>query len=116
MDEGGKRNSEIRTDLRVERTITLQFQRPGAHPRLPGRRNGIARGIYNCPVEDDRFSNSNILSGARWRLNAMRSASGPSAYRMVFGPNPADLCGWEDKDEDLQFAQGTSVSGQFAQQ
>ena len=27
-----------------------------------------------------------------------------------------DLCGWEDKDEDLAFAQDTSLSGQFAQQ
>ena len=35
---------------------------------------------------------------------------------MVIGPNPAGVYGWEDKDEDLTFAQDTSKSGQFAQQ
>ena len=35
---------------------------------------------------------------------------------MVFGSNPVDLYAWEGKDEDLAFAQDTSLSGQFVQQ
>ena len=35
---------------------------------------------------------------------------------MVFGSNPADCFGWEDGDEDLLFAQDTSLAGQFVQQ
>ena len=35
---------------------------------------------------------------------------------MGFGTKPADLSGWEDKDEILLFAQDASLSGQFAQQ
>ena len=34
---------------------------------------------------------------------------------MISGFNPANLCGWADKDENLTFAQVASVSGQFAQ-
>ena len=36
------------------------------------------------------------------------------AYQMVFGSNPADSSGWEDKDEDLTFAQDYSAAGRFA--
>ena len=43
----------------------------------------------------------------------MVSASGFSAYQLVFGSNPADNFGWGDEDEDLLFAQDTSLSGQF---
>ena len=35
---------------------------------------------------------------------------------MVFGSNPLDLFGRGAKDEDLLFAQGTSLSGQFVKQ
>ena len=35
---------------------------------------------------------------------------------MVFGSNPADSYGWEDKDEDLTSAKDTSLLGQFVQQ
>ena len=35
------------------------------------------------------------------------------AYQLVFGSNPADNFGWGDEDEDLLFAQDTSLSGQF---
>ena len=49
-------------------------------------------------------------------LNTLVSASGYSAYQLVFGSNPMDLYGWIDSDEDLLFAQDTSISGQFAQQ
>ena len=43
------------------------------------------------------------------------SGGGHPAYRTVFGPNPADLVGWEDKDEDLLAAQDASLSGQSVQ-
>ena len=43
----------------------------------------------------------------------MLSASGFSAYQMVFGSNPVDLFGWDDGDEDLLSAQDTSLAGQF---
>ena len=80
----------------------------GAHPWLLERRNGLARGIYNRLIEDDRFSNKTIPSEVQWRLNTMLSASGFSAYQMVFG--------WGGGGEDLLSAQDTSLSRQFAQQ
>ena len=46
----------------------------------------------------------------------MLSASGFSAYQMVFGSNPADLFGWGDSEEDLLFAQDTPLAGQFVNQ
>ena len=46
----------------------------------------------------------------------MLSASGFSAYQMAFGPNPVDFFGWGDGDEDLLFAQDTSLAGQSVQQ
>ena len=35
---------------------------------------------------------------------------------MALGPNPADLFGWDDSDEDLSFAQDTSLARQFVNQ
>ena len=35
---------------------------------------------------------------------------------MAFGSNPADFFGWGGGDEDLLFAQDTSLAGQFVQQ
>ena len=64
----------------------------------------------------DPYSEKQILSAVRWRPNALIPVGGFSALRMVFGANPADLYGWEDKDEDLTFAQDTSLSGRFVQQ
>ena len=46
----------------------------------------------------------------------MLSSSGFSAYQMVFGSNPADLFGRDDSEEDLLFAQDTSLAGQFVNQ
>ena len=46
----------------------------------------------------------------------MVSASGFSAYQLVFGSNLMDVYGWDGSDEDLLFAQDTSISGQFVQQ
>ena len=65
---------------------------------------------------DDRFSGAQILAEVRWCLQTLISSSRFSAYRMVFGSNPVDLFEWEDKGEDLLFAQDTSVAGQFGQQ
>ena len=48
--------------------------------------------------------------------NTLVSASGYSAYQLVFGSNSMDLYGWDDTDEDLLFARDTSISGQFVQQ
>ena len=108
--------NEVWTDYCSERCIKLLFQGAGAHPWLLERRNGLARGIYNRLVEDDRFSSEEILGEVQWRLNAMLSTSGFSAYQMVFGSNPADLFGWDDSEEDLSFAQDTSLAGQFVNQ
>ena len=36
------------------------------------------------------------------------SAGGFSAYPMVFGPSPLDLCRWDGRDEDLFSAKDTS--------
>ena len=85
-------------------------------PWILERRNGLAQGIYNRSQKDDRFPGRQILAEVQWCLNTVISGGGFSAYQMVFGSNPADLYGWEDKDEDLMFAQDTSLSGQFAQQ
>ena len=49
-------------------------------------------------------------------MNTLVSASGYSAYQLVFGSNPMDLYGWDDSDDDLLFAQDTSISGQFVHQ
>ena len=87
-----------------------------ARPWILERRNGLARGIYNRLKEDDRSSGTQTVAEAQWRLDTLISGGGFSAYRMVSGSNPVDLFGWGDRDEDLTFAQDTSLSGQFAQQ
>ena len=46
----------------------------------------------------------------------MLATNGFSAYQLVFGSNPADNFGWGDEDEDLLFAQDTSLPGQFVAQ
>ena len=63
-----------------------------------------------------RFSGKQIPAEVKWRLNFLVSGGGYSARQMVLGSTPAELLEWEDMDEDLTFAQDTSVSGQFAQQ
>ena len=91
MDEGGEWENEVRADYCSERRIKLFFQGVGEHPCLWERRNGLARGIYNRLIEDDRFSSGEILGEVQWCLNAMLSSSGISAYHMVFGFDPADF-------------------------
>ena len=88
----------------------------GAHPWILERRNGLARGIYNRLKEDRHYTGPQILTEVQWCLNTLVSASGYSAYQLVFGSNPMDLYGWGDSDDDLLFAQDTSISGQFVHQ
>ena len=68
----------------MERRIKLVFQ--GVE-----RRNGLARGIYNRLEADRYYTGPQILAEAQWRLNTLVSASGYSAYQLVFGSNPMDL-------------------------
>ena len=60
MGAGG---NEIWTDLCAGRRIKAQFQDVGAHPWILERMNGIAQGIYNRPIADDR----QIAPGAQRR-------------------------------------------------
>ena len=61
---------------------------------------------------DGRYAGRQLVSEVQFCANAMLSANGFSAYRAVFGSNPADNFGWGDEDEDLPFAQDASLSGQ----
>ena len=88
----------------------------GAHPWIPHCRNGPARGTCNRLVGDDLFPGKQICTEAQWRLSDPISGGGYSAYQMVFRSKPADRFGWEDKDEDLLYAQGASPSGHCLQQ
>ena len=99
------------------RSDELNYYRELARtPWILDRRSGLARGVYNRSVEGERSPGQHTVAEEQWRLNAPISGEGCSAYRMVFGSNPAVLFGWEDKDGDLLFAQDTSRTGQFAQQ
>ena len=100
----------------MERRIQLLLQGVGAYTWILERRNGLARGTYTGLVKDGRFSGEQPLAEAQWSLNTLISGGRRSAYRMVFGSNPADLLGWEDKAEDLFFAQDASLSGRFVRQ
>ena len=95
----------MRADLCPERRIKLQSQGVGAHPWIFERRNGLARGGYNRSVADDRVPGEQISAEVQCRLNAPIPAGRYSAYQLVFGSNPADPFGWDDKDEDVISAQ-----------
>ena len=81
--------------------------------RVQEHHNGLLCGIYDRLKAGDRFSGKQILAEAQWRLDSLISGDGFPAYQVVLGSNRAELCGWEDKDEDLSFAQVSSLSGQF---
>ena len=116
VDEGGEWENELWTELRPDRRIKLLFQCVGAHPKVVGRRNGIAHRIYNRLRSDDRFPGEQILAEVQWCLNTLISEGGFSTYQMVFGSNPVDPCGRGDKDEESVSTQDPSLSGQVAQQ
>ena len=103
------------TEVRSERRMKVLFQGVGARPWILERRSCFARGMYNRLKEDDRSFGKQILTEVQWRLSALTSSEGFSAYRMVFGSNPAGLAGRQDKDGDPACAQNSSISRQFAQ-
>ena len=76
----------------------------------------VLREQFFRALKDDRFSIKRILSEAQWRLDPMMPAGGFSARQMFSRPNPAGLCDRDARDDDLMFAQDTSVAVQFAQQ
>ena len=108
----------------------MLFEGVAAHPWIPERRYGLARGIYNRLKRDERFPGKQVFakvlsshganrSSCPFRqtgLNTLSSGGGFPAYQMVFGSNPVDFCWWGGKDRDLVFAQDTSFSGQSVQQ
>ena len=67
---------DVWAELRSERETQLQFQGAGAQPWIPGRRNGVARGMYNRFVADDRFPGAQISAEAQWRLKNLISGWG----------------------------------------
>ena len=61
MDVGGEGGNGARADMCPRRGFKLQFQGAGAHPWILGRRNSVARGIYDWSVADDRvFGNQSF--------------------------------------------------------
>ena len=104
MDEGDEWKHEVCTGSRPERRTTLQFQFVGAHPWMLSRRNGLARGIYNRSVADDRFSGKQVSAKAHWRLISLISGGGVAACRAIFWSAPADLFSrYDGRDGDLIF-------------
>ena len=84
-------------------------------PWILERRNSTARHLQPAHCGRPVFGRQ-VAARAQWYLNTMISASGYLAFSLVFGSDPVDLYGWDDREEDLLFAQDTSVSGQFAQE
>ena len=76
----------------------------------------MARGIYNRMEAGGRYAGRQLITEIHFCLNAMLARNGFSARQMAFGGNPADNFGWGDEDENLLFAQGTSLSGQIVAQ
>ena len=95
MGEGGQWKNEVWTDLCPERRIAPRIQGVRAHLWVLERREVLARGFYNRSVADDCFSGEQLTSEGHWCLNTLVFGGGYSAYRLVFGPNPAALqAGW----------------------
>ena len=65
---------------------------------------------------DGRYAGRQLITGIQFCLNTMLASNGFSAYLIAVGSNPADNFGWGEEDEDLLYAQDTSLSGQFAAQ
>ena len=101
MEGGEKWENEARADLLSEWRIKLELLGVGAHPWLLGRRNGLARGIYDRLVANDRVSGKQILAEYQWCLDTLIFGGGFSASQPVFGSSPAGPLDWGDKDEDL---------------
>ena len=93
MDEGGGRKNKLRPQFRSERRIELLFQGVTGCPWIPERPKGLARAIFKRLWENDWFSGKQILAEAQRRLGTLIPGGGFSACQMVFGSDPADLCG-----------------------
>ena len=89
---------------------------PARGPWPVGRRSVLAWGVSNGLVAVDRCSIAQALNEVQFCPNTHSSASGYSAYKMVFRSELADLLGWQGGDGDRLFAPEAATSGQFVQQ
>ena len=105
MDEGGEWKDETWAGHRSGRRIKPLFQGVGAHTWIVERRSGLSRRMYNRLASGDRFPSKQIPSEVQRCPGTLIPASGYSANQIVFGSNPVDLSGGDDKNEDLLFAQ-----------
>ena len=99
MGGGGEWQNEVWTDLRSDSRIRLE--RTCGYSSV-GKASFV--GLEWLRVADFR------------RRRSHRRLGGYSAYQHVFGSNPADPSGGEDKDEDISFTEDTVLSEQFALQ
>ena len=114
VDGGVKRGNGIRADFRTGRRIKVQFRERARSlgPSDEEMGSHVAFQIVWLQVVVFRA----MAPGNQWRLRTLLPASGYSAYRLVFGSNPADLFVRGGGDEDLLCAQDTLSSGQFGEQ
>ena len=78
-----------------------------------GRRNGLARIIYDGLHEGGRFVGRAISHEVQYCLNTMWNREGFSAHRLLFGPNTAGRNSWQDGGADLDFVRNTAATSQF---
>ena len=91
MESGVEKKNEVWADVSWTRGVHLQFQGEGVHPWMLECCNGLALGIYSRLPADGEHSERAISNEVQFRLSAMLSNSGFSAYKMVSGSNQADL-------------------------
>ena len=61
MVEGGEWQNDLCVDLRADRYIKLQSHGAGSHPWISGRRNGLAREIFNRMQANGRYAGRQLL-------------------------------------------------------
>ena len=69
------------------------------------------RGVRNRLDKGDRFSGRATLNEVQFCLHAMLRRGGFSAYPVVFGADPVDLCMWQDGDSDPDPVQAAPILG-----
>ena len=69
MDKGGEEQNEVWADYCSEQRNEPRPRGAGAQTWILGRRNGLARGIYNRLIADDWRTGRQILAGAQWCLD-----------------------------------------------
>ena len=104
MGVGGNWKNEVRAVLRPGGEIKSKSRWVGARPWIPGRENGLARGIYTRLVAGDRFSWKQILTGGQSRLALLIQVAGIRAAYWLLGPIRRIFFGWGHKDGDLLFS------------